>query len=425
VAGAARSLLRGSAKETAALTALFGGDPDRAQGTEYSSALSTYDARWETPELLSTVRDGVRIDPSKGIAMSGCKYDLEVLPAGTRFQLRLKLTLFDKPPHAVVNEDLKALFRAILVGFCGGEIRIGARTSRGFGRGTVKEWNIRRLGVDSRAHVAAWLSDPWDKDAGDAVALAGPNALPACDAAWRVPSLKINATLRLKTSLLNRSGGSAPREPDMVHLTENDRALLTGTSLAGAVRARCRRIAATMLSPAAADPLVAGMFGPLHDPDKPPSAQEKLRASRVRVEESAVKDARLMVQGRVAIDRFTSGSLDSALFDEAPAFPGENGSDAEVEFTLRDPQSRETALLLLAFKDLWLGDLALNGEVSVGRGVFTGVSATIQHPEFGKLGMESDPADPAEVQLTEEPAGGWSRLDQQIQNWRGNHDTQE
>lgn len=420
LAGAARSLLREPGGESAALTALFGGDPDGTHKRQYASALTAYDAR--LPEGASApvvaVRDGVRIDSSCGIAMNHCKYDLEVLPAGTAFELRFLLTVYDQATYDVSREELLACFRAVLEGFARGEIRLGARTSRGLGRGKVGDWDIYRLSTGYRQHLVAWLGSRWQE--GDKIKL---SELPEPSSAWRKRCLQINTTLRLKTSLLNRSSGTAEGEPDMVHLSENGQPLLTGSSLAGALRARCRRIAA-MSADGGGDELVAGMFGPLHDPNQDPENQARPRASRVRVEESTLVGADLMVQGRVAIDRFTGGALESALFDEAPAYPTGDGASVAVNISLVNPTSQESAVLLLAFKDLWLGDLALNGETAVGRGVFTGVWASIEHPEFGRLEMRGDSRDPAKVVLKEAQPGGWRDLNEAIRQWRGKDGTQ-
>jgi CRISPR/Cas system CSM-associated protein Csm3 (group 7 of RAMP superfamily) len=416
LAGAARSSLREAGGESGVLTALFGGDPDRRHTTQYASALTVFDAHLPDHQTMpqAVVRDGVRIDPVNGLAMDRFKYDIELFPAGTSFRLRLLLAIYNQPPHDADHGALLAWFRAVLEGFSGGEIRLGARTNRGLGLGRVEHWNIRRLGIDSREHLAAWLSGAWNE--GEPVELSGLPE-PVCGSRRRL--LDIRATLRLKTSLLNRSGGAEARYPDMVHLSEGGRPLLTGSSFAGVLRARCLRIANTF-TPNTASALVDGMFGPRYNPDIPAGTQAPLRASRVRVEESLLSGVELMVQGRVAIDRFTGGALESALFDEAPAYPVDGmESVASVRLTLREPSRRESALLLLAFKDLWLGDLALNGEVAVGRGVFEGVRASIELPDFGCLGMRAAQDGPKNVLLRESIPGAWRQLNETIQSWRG------
>ena len=127
--------------------------------------------------------------------------------------------------------------------------------------------------------------------------------------------------------------------------------------------------------------VVGGMFGP-------PRNAKPLRAGRLRVEEVYTMASRLWAQGRVKDPiRFTGGAFPTALFNEAPFYPEDDESATMTfRFELDAPKDKEIALLLLTFKDLWLGDLPLGGETGVGRGVFEGVEAT-----FRSDGEESQP----------------------------------
>jgi CRISPR/Cas system CSM-associated protein Csm3 (group 7 of RAMP superfamily) len=82
------------------------------------------------------------------------------------------------------------------------------------------------------------------------------------------------------------------------------------------------------------------------------------------------------VQNRVSIDRFTGGARETALFNERPAFGGDD-TELTLEVRLLNPQDHEIGLLLLLLKDLWTGDLPLGGEVGVGRGRLKGKWATL------------------------------------------------
>ena len=63
----------------------------------------------------------------------------------------------------------------------------------------------------------------------------------------------ISATFDVPTSLLIRSSSGTPGSPDMTHLRSSrggkELPIVSGTSLAGAVRARALRIANTVLGP--------------------------------------------------------------------------------------------------------------------------------------------------------------------------------
>jgi CRISPR/Cas system CSM-associated protein Csm3 (group 7 of RAMP superfamily) len=194
---------------------------------------------------------------------------------------------------------------------------------------------------------------------------------------------EINATFLLDGSLLIRSGsGQDDRGPDTVHLharqaNGNKMPILSGTSLAGALRARALKIANTLDAHGRAQTLINKMFGV----EMRPGVQPK--ASRVTVTEEVVHNAKTdLVQNRVSIDRFTGGARETALFSEQPAFGGDD-TMLKVNLKLVNPKDHEVGLLLLLLKDLWTGDLALGGASSVGRGRLKGERATLTHQSDG------------------------------------------
>ena len=83
------------------------------------------------------VRDGVVIDRDSHTAMDGLKYDYEVIPAGSRFEIGIDI---ENPDH----QDL-ALVGAALFEWCSGS-SIGGFTSRGLGRFHLEEVNL--FGID-------------------------------------------------------------------------------------------------------------------------------------------------------------------------------------------------------------------------------------------------------------------------------------
>ena len=80
------------------------------------------------------------------------------------------------------------------------------------------------------------------------------------------------------------------------------------------------------------------------------------------------------------LDAFTAGVVDSALFDENPVYPKDDGSTSvPIVLRLRDPQPHEIGLLLHLVKDLWTGDLPVGGTTSVGRGSLLGKHVTLNY----------------------------------------------
>jgi len=365
------------------LEVMFGG---RDAKSGYASLLVIDDSLAEG-QPVPAIRDGVRIDPVNGLPWQasgkGAVFNLQVLPAGTSFPLCLELQLYQQNPEGVEEEDLLQCFRAALEELSAEDgIRLGARTRRGYGCGKVGSWEIYRLDMSKKDHVLAWLGR--NPRGGERIALTD---LPApAQAGPALARFRIQASFRLLTSLLIRSAPSGPQEPDQVHLTENGKALLTGTSLAGAVRHRCLRIAKTLKleNPGA---LLDDLFGPqISD-----NAKAKLdpRAGRIWFGESVVEHGERYVQGRVSIDRFTGGAKEALLFDEAPFFPSANDQQVELRVAVDQPDPCDVGLLALAIKDLWLGDLPLGGEVAVGRGVFAGAQATFEASDGRRFTMKA------------------------------------
>lgn len=353
-----------SRSEPEALEVVFG--KQAAAQANYASLLIVRDALATGAEKVF-VRDGVRISEESGTAADEAKYDFEVLPAGTSFQFELILLLYDELPGGLPRDSALACFRAMLEALSEGEIRLGARGNRGLGDGRVSKWEVRRLYMSQPAHVAAWLRQ-------------NPYAVP--EENWTewprmnvestlARTFRIDVDLQLVTSLLVRGSGGSTSGVDAVHISEKGKSLMPGSGLGGALRAQCGRIARSFWG-AGTQRQLDRMFGPLGKPGV------KLQASRVRTSEAEVQNCQSMVQARVAIDRFTGGSKETALFDEAALWPKEGSRrNLRISIELADPEDQESGLLLLAFKDLWLGDLALGGGWGIGRGTVRGTEARI------------------------------------------------
>ncbi|MDX9955067.1 MAG: RAMP superfamily CRISPR-associated protein [Anaerolineae bacterium] len=326
------------------------------------------DALGVTPGI--EVRDGVTLDPATRTAVDKKKYDYELLQAGTTFDVSLELLL----PEGESGKTLLQSLAWALQGFEKGEIGLGLRKHRGLGQCKVTAWRVRHYVLTTPAGLLAWLeNDPSSEKTGAAICdLLGVNAAMLDQRA----RFTLKAEFGLASSLLIRSGGGVD-DPDMVQLQSlrgrKPVPILSGTSLAGAVRARALRIANTMLGEPTAKKLMDDMFGKAKT-----SSAEQPTGSRVLTRETEVVGNLDLVQSRVKIDRFTGGAYPQALFSEQPLWGGPK-SKVTVELELRDPKPAEIGLLLLVLKDLWTGDLPLGGESGVGRGRLAGREATLAH----------------------------------------------
>jgi CRISPR/Cas system CSM-associated protein Csm3 (group 7 of RAMP superfamily) len=390
IAGALRNYLRarevgygGKEGSDSLCVALFGREQGAKEGLH--SVLLTHDALSETPGRPATeLRDGVAIDPRTRTAEDKKKFDIELLEAGTRFTLRFELLL---PEHPEEQQRLLLALAIALQGFERGEIGLGARKRRGLGRcrilgqWTVVEYDLR----GRRSDLIAWLKRerPHLKTGSDIATLLGVSGRANLD---QRSCLTLRATFALEGSLLIRSSSGDLNAPDSVHLHSRrngkDVPILSGTSLAGALRARVR-IANTLRPDAyqANWELVDALFGVRHteEEQRSPGKRRTLTASRLVVHETVIQRPVTpeLVQSRVKIDRFTGGAYPTALFSEQPVF-AKDDTELTLYLELLSPKDYEIGLLLLLLKDLWTGDLPLGGEISVGRGRLEGKSAELR-----------------------------------------------
>jgi CRISPR/Cas system CSM-associated protein Csm3 (group 7 of RAMP superfamily) len=103
---------------------LFGAAADAPGGFSYASRLQLSDATCETPVAIE-LRDGVGIDRDNRIASTGIKFDLEVVPAGTRFRGAIR---FKNP----ADFELGLLAQALSM-LDSGALLLGGKSARGLG----------------------------------------------------------------------------------------------------------------------------------------------------------------------------------------------------------------------------------------------------------------------------------------------------
>lgn len=343
---------------------LFGRQDDE-EGEQ--SWLIVNDSLGEVPKGLE-LRDGVSIDPETHTAENKKKFDFELLEAGTTFTLRLELLI---PQNG--REDFLRGMTIALQGLENGEIALGARKRRGLGRCRVNEWQITRYDLTNASGLLDWLNHTGKPVTGSSIS----QLLEVQQDMDLRESFTLQATFGLKGSLLIRSGTGEATEPDSVHLqsirNKIQVPILSGTSLNGALRSRALRIAETVGKKDKANELIDDMFG-----RRIRSSTDKPVASRLITAETEISSPLKLVKNRVKIDRFTGGSYPTALFSEQPVW-GQDETVVTMKIMIQQPSDAQVGLLLLLLKDLWIGDLPLGGEISVGRGRLKGRKSTLTY----------------------------------------------
>ena len=112
-------------------------------------------------------------------------------------------------------------------------------------------------------------------------------------------------------------------------------------------------------------------------------------------------------------DRFTGGVID--LFGEKALWQSDSQPVLTLRYTVWPPQKGEArpgdlGLALLLLKDLWLGDVALGGDQSIGRGRLQGCGAALRY--WGADGQEQKWTLAADGRLT---AGEAATLESWVQ----------
>ncbi len=404
IAGALRSHLADvlggyRSPEDARVARLFGGSRGDDLGAQ--SPLVVFDSVGTLPgDHAVEIRDGVQIDGARGTAEDHKKFDLEVLPAGTRFPLRFDLVV----PRAEDEREVVSHLVVALSGLCSSDIALGARRSRGLGAVRARNWRSVRHDLMSPEGWMAWLQSDWD------VPLAGgangaTDVREACERAHaglallQVPDrrrrLVVVAEITSIGGLLVRSTPTGPDAPDAVHLRSAGRSVLPGTGVSGALRKQALRIARVAREEQDdAERWVERMFGPRMEGV---TSEANLHASRLRIAESVIDEGTRLRPSRVRIDRFTQGVVPGALFDEEP----EQGGHVRLRIELREPEPGALGLLVLVLKDLLTGEIAVGGTSAVGRGRFSGI-ATLTLEDGRTLTL--DPAKPAD-QIVDQAIG--------------------
>ncbi len=361
IAGALRSYLESMISGE---SQLFGGKYHDIEGKQSPLIVENALSR----SLIATeLRDGVKINIETGTAIDKAKYDLELLKAGTQFDIGFEL-LVDHSTETALKEELVIA----LNGLEKGHISIGMKKHRGFGQCSIKQWQSWEFDLTNTNERQDWLiyehhllslhnQVSIHQHITEALHFKLPDQ--PLDA-----SCKIEATFTLASPMLIRSGQhDQSKAPDVVHLKSHRidgiQPIISGTSLAGVLKHRAIRIINTLNLDAS---IIDKIFG-----------TEK-QASRLTVQESVIENTQDLVQNRITIDRFTGGVLDGALFAEQPIFPNSD-TQVTIHLQLKQATCSEVGLLLLLLKDLWTGDLTIGGGGNIGRGRLQGKCTNLSY----------------------------------------------
>jgi len=275
------------------------------KGESYQSAFICHDLFTEKASIR--IRDSVKIDPKSQIAEDKGKYNFELIEEGVEFDLLWELILRGNNSKETYHKILATLIDILKTG----GLSIGAKTNSGFGKCRLMEVQVIDFKLSEKENVLKWLKQEWQKPdytGGTSELEVGPFDI-------ENTTFSIDAKFAIKNSIIIRAYSEKAHLSDSTSLTSADKYILPGTSLKGTIRHRALKILKT-LSPEGdtAEELIHELFGNAGKDIKP----EKEKKGHVQVEEVEITNVEAESQTRIKIDRFTGGTVKTALFDSMP-----------------------------------------------------------------------------------------------------------
>lgn len=344
----------------------------------YDACLFWKDAEDSTREKLQSkirqymsIRDSVALDDYK-TADKGKKFDMQVLEPCDSFYFvtYIEQSFFDEKDQNLA-EVFADLFQKNL-------LRFGAKTMRGYGQIACRE--IKEVCFDFREGSSSEYGKSWadfdmfNEDCWkDSAAINNLNVDNANEE--KVNSRSITLELKLKSGISIRKYTTKVAEenktaPDYEQLTiRAGDVVIPGTSWAGAFRHHMLLLSGKNID--TKDDIWRNCFGYV-DSDKSKSKSKiQFSESRIKVRDSEgdPDGAIPKVISRNAINRFTGGTVDGALYTEKTYFGGTTTLTIGLakEYTMPDELKKALAATIT---DLHYGFLSIGGGTAIGRGLF-------------------------------------------------------
>jgi CRISPR/Cas system CSM-associated protein Csm3 (group 7 of RAMP superfamily) len=414
----------------------WGRIPSKTPGDKgHASYVSIADAEVTLPSNSTPeIRDGVGIDRFRGAAAEGIKFDREVLPKGTKISFKM---IFDTNNDGIGKGELRALVEALLQG----DIRLGAAKTRGLGKIKLKnDFKVEHFGLQTHEGILGLLEGKSSSKTNKTpLGWLGDAAVPN-----KKPRIRITIDWRPLGPVMVKSSADGTGI-DMIPLVTGDgngkqAPVIPGASAKGSLRSQSERILATVDGCRLAEgtafidqvsrlPLIETLFGAVKKKDDRPKSQSGRGALSIddclanaplamaewqkiaddwdnKPGNSAIPQAvnpKLDVAMHVAIDRWTGGAAEGALFSAAEPRFDWNPLVIEIDVERLVPGVKERparmanakhaalALFLLSLRDMVDGLVPLGFGVNRGYGDIEVTSLTIA--------VDNAAADPAIASL--------------------------
>jgi len=311
--------------------------------------------------FTKSLRDGVRINNKTNLVEDGAKFDYQILEPGVFFLLKMYFDIGSEDDYVKCLEWIPMIVSILKESFF-----IGARSAAGSGELSLQKVKVMKYDFSSKEDSIKYILGK-EKDNCD-------------DLTNYIKNINKNiftivGDFTIPSSLIVRAYPKSPYGSDAAHLKSNGIPILPGSSVRGALRARGERILNTIWK---GDDFVKTFLAVMFGYANVEKNQQYTIPSPFWVNEVVIKEVKMELQNRVLIDRFTGGTIEGALFDSMPVFPSSDEAQIEgLRLSIKDAFDSQKGLLLLIFKDLYHGDLAVGGEKNVGRGCLKGLTASV------------------------------------------------
>lgn len=362
---------------------LFGMPENGVPGSreDRQSRIFIYDAVMKKGK--TGVRDGIKLNENKTTSPMG-KYELQFVERDAEVTFRIEFIereeCFEesKSIQEIWEDDLKWI-KLWQTGFNRGELRLGSKSRRGYGNIKIDQVKMKKFDMRDKSSFLEWLDWDWGQKNTfenliwseiytQGMQVKDESRLERC---MEVP-LHISSTLLVRTYSVPVVGmENIPDYEQMTAEGKGEQAIIPGSSWAGAFRSHIAKIVkelGQLESWNEAQKKLNLFFGTWTDTNE---KNQNLTASRIIFEETMVEGGHGLPTARIAIDRFTGGTVQGALYEEVPWTGG--NLCLRIRWKKSDEKQFDKVIcgmLLWAIKDLQSGFLAVGGETSVGRGIF-------------------------------------------------------
>ncbi len=386
---------------------------------DHQSILRVYDVLLtgakENTDVSIVTRDGVSLEHYRRVAMDGHKFDYEAIEKGAKGSVEMECVIrqghrevLKKANKSLDDESALEMIREAIytvVNILHTGISVGRYTTKGFGQIKGNDVKAHVYQLKNMESISNWLMRGQQEPKGDNIYV-GKEVVPTMKDAF---TMKVWGNI--DSSLIVRAVSSDP-DTDSTMLMSGSDYVIPGSSIKGVLRHHSQYILEKMgvwegwRKPS--EDKEGGvnrfvhLFGGMMDKPEKGEAEEqnqeenqeeniidgvrvdfsKIYKSRVSVSEAYIKTSnsiRKMKQTRNRIDRFTGGTIDSALFDSEPIWQVEDSKEGLVSFEIKvhNCAEEEAGLMFVLLRDLWMGKLTFGGEASIGRGRLHGVRAEV------------------------------------------------